>query len=288
MAERRRHRHAIEGAVHGIIANSVLPFGLSRMVTETIGGEQVAAELPFLRAIEPELVVPIVVFLASRACEFTHHNYSAGAGRYARVFIGLGNGWLAEPGSQPTADDIAAHLAEVSAPGLQCPGLDLRRGGGHLLAVGDHTVRDRSRRADALPIQIERRTPMRDNEGNRDALARLGLLASALSGRALEVAAGEPCAPAWTDGRMVLVDAGASTRDQLEMLSVQASLLAAGSLEPTSCAGSRGARHWQTIPGRGRPSAQRQSGLLPPSVRSLIDSDVSARRFACRVAGCRT
>jgi NAD(P)-dependent dehydrogenase (short-subunit alcohol dehydrogenase family) len=106
---------AIEGAAYGILSNSVLPFGFSRMVTETVAGEQVAAELPFLRAIEPELVVPIVVFLASRACEFTHHNYSAGAGRYARVFIGLGRGWLAEPGSRPTADDVAAHLAQVSA-----------------------------------------------------------------------------------------------------------------------------------------------------------------------------
>jgi NAD(P)-dependent dehydrogenase (short-subunit alcohol dehydrogenase family) len=106
---------AIEGATHGILANSVLPFGVSRMVTETIGGERIASESPFLRAIEPRLVVPIVVFLASRACEFTHHNYSAGAGRYARVFIGLGKGWLAEPGSEPTADDVAAHLAEVSA-----------------------------------------------------------------------------------------------------------------------------------------------------------------------------
>jgi NAD(P)-dependent dehydrogenase (short-subunit alcohol dehydrogenase family) len=106
---------AIEGAAHGILANSVLPFGSSRMVTETVGGEQVAAESPFLRAIDPELVVPIVVFLASRACRFTHHNYSACAGRYARVFIGLAEGWLAEPGSKPTADDIAAHLDEVSA-----------------------------------------------------------------------------------------------------------------------------------------------------------------------------
>ena len=106
---------AIEGAAHGILANSVLPFGSSRMVTETVGGEAVAAQSPFLRAIDPGLVVPIVVFLASRACEFTHHNYSAGAGRYARVFIGLGEGWLAEPGSRPTADDVAAHLAEVSA-----------------------------------------------------------------------------------------------------------------------------------------------------------------------------
>jgi len=106
---------AIEGAPHGILANSVLPFGHSRMVTETVGGEQVAAQSPFLRAIDPELVVPIVVFLASRVCRFTHHNYSACAGRYARVFIGLAEGWLAEPGSKPTADDIAAHLDEVSA-----------------------------------------------------------------------------------------------------------------------------------------------------------------------------
>ena len=106
---------AIEGAAHGILANSVLPFGHSRMLTETVGGEQVAAQSPFLRALDPELVVPIVVFLASRACEFSHRNYSAGAGRYARVFIGLGKGWLARPGSRPSADDLAAHLDPVSA-----------------------------------------------------------------------------------------------------------------------------------------------------------------------------
>jgi NAD(P)-dependent dehydrogenase (short-subunit alcohol dehydrogenase family) len=45
---------AIEGAAHGILANSVLPFGHSRMVTETIGGERVAAQSPFLRAIDPD------------------------------------------------------------------------------------------------------------------------------------------------------------------------------------------------------------------------------------------
>jgi NAD(P)-dependent dehydrogenase (short-subunit alcohol dehydrogenase family) len=106
---------AIEGAAHGILANSVLPFGASRMVTETVGGDHVAAESPFLRAIDPELVVPIVVFLASRACTFTHRNYSACAGRYARVFIGLAEGWLAAPGSKPSAEDIASHLAELSA-----------------------------------------------------------------------------------------------------------------------------------------------------------------------------
>jgi|SRR5262249_42837097 len=107
---------AIEGAPHGILANSVLPFGHSRMVTETVDDpEQHAVASAFLRAIDPGLVVPIVVFLASRACEFTHHNYSACAGRFARVFIGLAEGWLAEPGSAPTADDVAAHVSEISA-----------------------------------------------------------------------------------------------------------------------------------------------------------------------------
>jgi NAD(P)-dependent dehydrogenase (short-subunit alcohol dehydrogenase family) len=106
---------AIEGAAHGICSNTVLPTGFSRMVTETVGDEKFLAESGFMRAIRPELVVPLVVFLASRACEFTHRNYSACAGRYARVFMGLGDGWLADPAAEPTADDILAHLDEVSA-----------------------------------------------------------------------------------------------------------------------------------------------------------------------------
>ena len=106
---------AIEGAEHGILANTVLPFGFSRMVTETVGDSKALEETGFLKVIAPELVVGLVVFLASRACEFTHHNYSACAGRFARVFVGLGEGWLANPDSCPTADDIAAHLSQVSA-----------------------------------------------------------------------------------------------------------------------------------------------------------------------------
>jgi NAD(P)-dependent dehydrogenase (short-subunit alcohol dehydrogenase family) len=109
---------ALEGAAHGIYANTVLPFGFSRMVTETIAGggsEGDGASHPFLQAIVPELVVPIVVFLASRECSATHQNYSACAGRFARVFVGLAEGWLAERGSRPSADDIAAHFDAVSA-----------------------------------------------------------------------------------------------------------------------------------------------------------------------------
>jgi stringent starvation protein B len=106
---------AIEGAQHGILANTVLPFGYTRMVTGTVPDPKFLEESGFLKAIQPDLAVPIVVFLASRACELSHHNYSAGAGRFARVFVGLGEGWLAAPGSKPTADDVAAHLTDVSA-----------------------------------------------------------------------------------------------------------------------------------------------------------------------------
>jgi NAD(P)-dependent dehydrogenase (short-subunit alcohol dehydrogenase family) len=110
---------AIEGEPHGILANTVLPFGYSRMVTSTLGEEAAEAlrrASGFMQAIEPELVVPVVVFLASTECQVTHHNYSACAGRFARVFVGLGDGWIAEPGQgTPTAEDVAAHLAEMAS-----------------------------------------------------------------------------------------------------------------------------------------------------------------------------
>jgi NAD(P)-dependent dehydrogenase (short-subunit alcohol dehydrogenase family) len=106
---------AIEGEAHRIVANSVMPTGFSRMVTETVGDEKFLAESGFMQAIRPELVVPLVTFLASCACTFTHRNYSAAAGRYARVFVGLSEGWLADADSQPTAEDIAGHLDEISS-----------------------------------------------------------------------------------------------------------------------------------------------------------------------------
>jgi NAD(P)-dependent dehydrogenase (short-subunit alcohol dehydrogenase family) len=106
---------AIEGAAHGILSNTVLPTGFSRMVTETVGDEKFLEESGFMRAIRAVLVVPLVSFLASSACDFTHRNYSACAGRYARVFVGLGEGWLADAETDPSAEVILTHLDEVSA-----------------------------------------------------------------------------------------------------------------------------------------------------------------------------
>jgi NAD(P)-dependent dehydrogenase (short-subunit alcohol dehydrogenase family) len=106
---------AVEGGAHGILANTVLPFGQSRMVWETTGQAPPDDDGSFVGAIKPELVVPIVTYLASRACRFSHHNYSAGAGRFARAFVGLGEGWVAPAGTGPTAEDVEANLDKVSA-----------------------------------------------------------------------------------------------------------------------------------------------------------------------------
>ena len=65
-----------------------------------------------------------------------------------------------------------------------------------------------------------------------DGPQRLGLLASALAGRTVAVASGGRGEPAWTDGITVFVDAAESPRRQLESVTVQASLLAGGGLEP--------------------------------------------------------
>ena len=108
---------------------------------------------------------------------------------------------------------------------------------------------------------------------------RFGLLASALSGRALEVVSGAPGEPAWTDGARVFVDANTSKCDQLEALAVQASLLAAGSLEPDIARSlSRRptlARRYLAIEGHRALAANAE--LLPLPLRSLVDWGVAAR-----------
>ncbi len=68
-----------------------------------------------------------------------------------------------------------------------------------------------------------------DDDGR---FAGLGMLASALAARPVAVTAAAPGAVPWTDGKTVFVDPSASPRTQLESVAVQASLIAAGSLDP--------------------------------------------------------
>ena len=60
----------------------------------------------------PELVAPVVAYLAHDSCEVSGHMYSVGGGRVARVFIGLTQGW-GEPGQLFTPEDVRDHLGDI-------------------------------------------------------------------------------------------------------------------------------------------------------------------------------
>jgi NAD(P)-dependent dehydrogenase (short-subunit alcohol dehydrogenase family) len=121
---------ANEGAPHGILANAVLPVARTRMMTDSMSsGRDQAAEFGMAHVLNrffdettAERVVPLVTFLASTRCELSHHLISSVAGRFARVFLGLGRGWLAERDAVIRAEDIEAHLAEITGTdGLVIP-----------------------------------------------------------------------------------------------------------------------------------------------------------------------
>jgi hypothetical protein len=112
-----------------------------------------------------------------------------------------------------------------------------------------------------------------------DGLERLGLLASALSGRPLQVASLESGEPPWTDGKTVFIDPAVDWRGRLQALAVQTSLLAAGSLAPeVVCKLVRRpglAKRYLVVEGHRALTANDQ--LLPPMVRSLIDCEIAVR-----------
>jgi NAD(P)-dependent dehydrogenase (short-subunit alcohol dehydrogenase family) len=96
---------AVEGARAGILSNVIMPVAKTRMTEELLG--------EFANYLAPEFVTPMVAYLCSEACTTTHGVYSAAGGRYAKVFWGLGQGWYAGQEGTPSAEDIAAHLAEI-------------------------------------------------------------------------------------------------------------------------------------------------------------------------------
>lgn len=112
-----------------------------------------------------------------------------------------------------------------------------------------------------------------------DGPQRLGLLASALAGRTVAVAPGTPGELAWTDGITVFIDAEASAARQIESVTVQASLMAVGSLAPELMRklGRRTALARRYLAVEGQRALAANDDLLPYPVRRLIDLDLASR-----------
>ena len=71
---------AVEGAKYDIRANAIAPLAYTRMTADLLG--------PLGDKLQPELVSPLVTYLAHESCESTGRVYSVGGGRVAEVFIG--------------------------------------------------------------------------------------------------------------------------------------------------------------------------------------------------------
>ena len=110
-------------------------------------------------------------------------------------------------------------------------------------------------------------------------LQALGMLASALAGRALAVAELQPGELPWTDGQTIYVDPSARARAKLEAIAVQASMLAAGSLDPDVMRPlvrhPRLARRYLAI--EGHRALVVNSALLPGVLASVADPDIAGR-----------
>jgi hypothetical protein len=63
---------------------------------------------------EPELVAPLVAFLAHQSCPVSAGIYLAGAGRFARLFVAATDGYLYPGDGTPTLEDVAANWAAIN------------------------------------------------------------------------------------------------------------------------------------------------------------------------------
>jgi NAD(P)-dependent dehydrogenase (short-subunit alcohol dehydrogenase family) len=93
---------AAEGAKYNIKANAIAPLARTRM-TEDLMGESVAQ-------LDPELVSPVVAYLAHEDVPVTGEIYSVGGGRVARFFIGMTEGYY---NPKLSLEDVRDHFDQI-------------------------------------------------------------------------------------------------------------------------------------------------------------------------------
>ena len=94
---------AVEGAKYNIKANAIAPLALTRM-TESLFSGAMAEKL------QPELISPIVAFLAHEDCPVSGEVYSVGGGRVARVLIGETPGYF---NANLTMEDVRNNFEQI-------------------------------------------------------------------------------------------------------------------------------------------------------------------------------
>ena len=94
------------GAGHGIKVNLIAPAAMTRMAGK-------AADEAGSPQMSPDLIAPMVAFLAHETCPVSGEIYAAGAGRFARIFIASTQGYV-HAGSEPTIENVAENWATIN------------------------------------------------------------------------------------------------------------------------------------------------------------------------------
>jgi NAD(P)-dependent dehydrogenase (short-subunit alcohol dehydrogenase family) len=92
------------GKRHGIKVNAIAPAAYTRLAGD-------APNEAMEHGMRPELVAPMAAFLAHEDCPVTGEIYTAGAGRFARLFIASTPGVLLD---EPSLDDVAAQWDAIN------------------------------------------------------------------------------------------------------------------------------------------------------------------------------
>ena len=103
---------AVEGAKNNIKANAIAPVAKTRMTEELLG--------PAADKLAPELVTPVVTYLAHEDCPVSGEVYSVGGGRVARIFIGVTPGHF---DGELTAESVRDSFDKIrDESGYEVPG----------------------------------------------------------------------------------------------------------------------------------------------------------------------
>lgn len=114
-------RSLVQDAVGtGIKANAILPVAITRMADQRRDTDQAPDGLDLLRhafgnSVGPEFVTPMVSYLASRECRSSGALYSVVGGRFARLLLGMTEGWQGSRDTPETAESVAASIDTIDS-----------------------------------------------------------------------------------------------------------------------------------------------------------------------------
>ena len=127
----------LAGAEHNILVNLIAPAAMTRLGG---GSDDEAPAAEGMPTMPSSAAAPMVAYLAHEDCPVSGEIYTAGAGRFARVFIASTDGYVAD--GEPTVEDVASHWAAINDETDYYVPADLMDWSAHYLAhqfrVPDH------------------------------------------------------------------------------------------------------------------------------------------------------